>query len=696
MAENIVPINELSMVGLVKDTPNVGLAPNAFTDMSNVRLRDNAVWKMKGEEILTADLNCGTAPSSGSWGKIVYITWWANPNMTPDDGYYIFLIEQKNSGGAVVGHRAFLYQLSNASINDITPTTLNSNAGFKATGNWQSTEFSGGYSIIINNGVDKPHYVKDTYNNTTIGNVPDLAELPGWDSYNVRDLALSMTYLPASSGQTAADFLDSFNLGTKIDFAETSLFVTYKDATNGLDYTITAALSGVSGESGTINGTNYVPAPYPASPSQASGNVYNIYTDVATNSTRIYLGDNIAIEDEVKVYILSRNPVNVRAGVVKAFGDLLVAGNLTEIDSSTNNTVRKMTGVVRTSDVAVVGSIPNNWNPFSLGVNTADEFTLSDTSIIQDLKPLGDNLFIYTNDSIHVMRLTGSLTAPVSFRPVTYQYGCLSLDCTIEFNGRHLVVGSNDIYTFSGNPSGIESVSDMRVRDYFYSNLNRDHTSKIFLLRNQPNDEIWVCYPKGSASECTEALIYNFKHNTWTIRTLNNIASGVMAPIVGDGVTDSDRPWADDKINMNKVFPVLAQVPTSNVSNSNATILAADVGYKHRSLANAYVDYTSYLERKGLSATPEFKTEQFNSVALLTQGSGTLNIKAISSNAPAAMPTNFNSPDSSGTFTIATDYKNDLRLSGRFISYRIDDGAATSTEWSLTGLQLAVQEGGTR
>ena len=140
---------------------------------------------------------------------------------------------------------------------------------------------------------------------------------------------------------------------------------------------------------------------------------------------------------------------------------------------------------------------------------------------------------------------------------------------------------------------------------------------------------------------------------------------------------------------------MLAQVCTSGTSNSGSSILAADVGYKHRSLANAEVNYTSYLEREGLSMTPEFYTEQFHSIALLTQGTGTLNVKTISSNAPA-VAIDFASPTVTGTFAIATAYKSDVRLNGRFLNYRIDDGTTTSTSWNLTGLQIEVQEGGTR
>ena len=94
--------------------------------------------------------------------------------------------------------------------------------------------------------------------------------------------------------------------------------------------------------------------------------------------------------------------IQVRAGVIRTYGDLLVAGNLTEMDrTDRNRVVRNLPGVIRTSDVAAPGSIPANWNPFKTGVNTADEFTLSSTGIVQDMSELQGILYIYTNDSIH-------------------------------------------------------------------------------------------------------------------------------------------------------------------------------------------------------------------------------------------------------------------------------------------------------
>ena len=207
-------------------------------------------------------------------------------------------------------------------------------------------------------------------------------------------------------------------------------------------------------------------------------------------------------------------------------------------DPAENRIVRRLSGVVRTSDVAAPGAVPNNWNPFRAGVSTADEFTLSDTNIVEDMFSLQGNLYIYTNNSIHVMRLTGNQAAPVAVAPVTDQYGVLTTDAVVEYDGKHFVVGSNDIYLFGGHPSSIQSISDEKIRLYFFENLSPLYEERMFVLLNQAQDEIWVCYPTISSlsGECDEAIIWNYRDNTWTIRDLNDVVSGVIAPIRGGGI----------------------------------------------------------------------------------------------------------------------------------------------------------------
>ena len=699
MASKVIPINELTKFGVIKDTPTVGLAPNVFTDARNMRFRDMAAWKMKGDVALTADLTI-PMPGGSTAGNILFIAWWNNPNLVPSNTtYYVFVAEQK-IGGNVVGNRTFLYR-TDGTINDVTPTTdlqgTGANKGFAASENWQSTEFAGGFCLIINNGIQAPHFIMDDVDNTDITAVPNFSKLPGWESYNSAPKVLEATVkLAFGNTGVTVDNPRLFDLGQKIDFTKNTLFVT-KQTPNETTTECAPIAAGTNAGSNAPNGgvipTNFIPGDVPGSPATSANSnfQYAIYNDPETNTTNIVFNTNIVENDVVRCFVVSRNPIATSCGVIRSFGNFLVAGNLKE--TTTAGVIRSLPGVVRTSDVAVPGSVPQNWNPFAPGTNTADEFVLSDTATVQDLLQLQGNMYIYTNTSIHNLRLTNSAVTPVAFSPVTSQYGGQTTDGIVEFDGKHLVVGSNDIYLFSGNPGNITSIADARVRDYFYSNLNNAQANKLFVLRNQQQDEIWINYPKGASTVCNEALIYNYRLNNWTVRDLNGVVSGVIAPVKGSG--NNERPWTTSTVSFDKLFPVFAQVCTSGTSNSGSSILAADVGYTMRSLANTNVGYTSLLERNTLSITPEFYTESFKSIALLTQGTGTLNVKTISTNSPGAA-INFASPNVTGTFNVATSYKSDARLNGRFVSYRIDDGAATSTSWNLSGIQIEVADGGTR
>ena len=153
---------------------------------------------------------------------------------------------------------------------------------------------------------------------------------------------------------------------------------------------------------------------------------------------------------------------------------------------------------------------------------------------------LQGNMYLYTNTSISVMRLTGNAQVPLAVQPVTDQYGALTTDAVLEYDGKHFVIGSDDIYLFGGHPGSIQSVSDARTRRSFFTRLNpiNDNIRNLFTLRYAARDEIWICFPTVDSvrGESDEAYIWNYRNNTWTIRTLNSVISGDVAPVPGGGI----------------------------------------------------------------------------------------------------------------------------------------------------------------
>jgi len=421
MPNQVVPIEGLDTVGLIADVPAVSLPPNAFSDCNNVRFRNGNISKVKG------DLHVFSHVHFGDQDVLKYVVWWPSPNLAAfNQGYYVLIVEQ--------GGRDFIYVLKVGELGTeeepilLAPANIGrQSVNFTPNGNWQHTFFQGGFALVINNGLDAPHYLLDPSDNTAAVNIRTL-ELPGWNSY-------------------AAD------------------------------------IPGYSGTDG----------------------------------------------------------LRVTAGVIRTYGDFLIAGNL--VERQTDGTlIRGLPGTIRTSDIAAPGDVPQNWNPFATGVNTADEFVITSDGVVQDFVELQGNMYVYSNSSISVISRTNGGPAPFSVRPVTSAYGALTTDSVVEFDGRHLVIGSGDIYVFAGHPGSIQSLAQNKIRDYFYRDLAVDDIDQVFIIRYSQEDEIWICYPSQTATESRSdrALIWNYRTNVWTKRDINGAFAGTAGPVPGGGIPSAE------------------------------------------------------------------------------------------------------------------------------------------------------------
>ena len=717
MPETIIPISQLHTVGLIRDTPAVALPPNAFSDASNVRFYAGAVRKMPGEMIVSS-------PGFQGTGSIIFTTWWNNPNLTPTDGYFIVV---RNEGPNDV-----LY-----AVRATDSTVRHLGVSIPTGGKWQSTIFQGGYAIVINNGVAKPFYVLDQTGNIDITAL-EAYELPGWDSYYTSESKINDVF-------DSDIHLSEFDLGENVDFITKEVVVTVSTSAsirkfqNRLTEATTVLQSTISLDP--LTNTHIVTIAL-----AAGGIGPGAFTDFLESS------------DIVSITLRSIPTVQVRAGVIRAWGDTLVAGNLVEINaprasitdftmtfpvgqtlsigdvvninyesttnlrfneirtisSVTSNTaswsvalpnksngvanytivssgtaIRNQPGVVRISDVAGPGSIPNNWNPYTVGVSTAEEFQLSTPGIVQDLVELQGNLYAYTNNSIHSLQRTSNSFTPYISSTISDSYGTLGIDCVKEFKGNHVVVGSNDIYQFSGHPASIQSIASGKVKEYFYKSINSSKVEDITILLNKNNSEIWFNYPKGTDTLISEQLVWNYENNVWSIRSMSNTTSVLIGPTKS---YNSDGSLSID-VDPTVLRPILS---------SGDDIFAADVVGKYSLIDGT--GYESYLERIDAAITPEFGTESVSSIALWTSSDAEVKptlrfrIRPTDNTAEVLSPALSlgNSGPTNTSFTIGQDYKADVRVNGRFLNYRLTDESQTTSDWALSGMQLAILQGGKR
>ena len=376
--------------------------------------------------------------------------------------------------------------------------------------------------------------------------------------------------------------------------------------------------------------------------------------------------------------------LNYQAGVIRPFRNTLFAGNITQTVAAGNTLYGPAT--VRVSNLAARGAVPS-WDATYAGATTADEFDLATNSPIIDMVPFQDSMAIYTSDSISLVRLTGSTVLPVSVTLGSQGRGLLNKNCAVEFYGRHFVVGNEDIYLYGGGAQ-TTSIADAKVRDYFYTNLNRSAVNRTTVVHNRLQSEMWIGYAKDSSPLINEILIYNYDHKTWTRRTAPGVrfmAAG--APLVGTAFDNTQS----------KVM----------LSNGNATnILETD-----RSLAFQSNPINAYVERKGLNLSPgSINVKKWNDSTYYiiraltghaepTDGTKSMLVQAASTNTPGE-PVDFadtktNPRDrnlKNRRFSLDADmgdYKVDPRSKGRYFNTRIGSND-TISNWALISYTPAI------
>jgi len=621
---DIIQFDNLAQIGLLKDIPDLTLPNNGFSEAINVRFINNAIIKMKGE------LDLGEFGNGNN--DIIYVDYWANPNLTPNNGYYIY----------VYTDGTFDYVCLRSVSGDVVNLLYTETTG----GSWQSTVFQGGNILILNNGKDVPKYISDIDNNTDASSI-QAYDLPGWnDDYSTLEEVINLSYNSDTSNR-------DFSLGREIDF------------------NITKILAYILDDQGEILHRSEIE-------SVTTEGEFTISLDTATNTHIITASTALQSNYSIVVYIQSVDKVILTAGVIRSFGNLLIAGNLRETSVSSGETVRRLTGAVRTSDVAAPGSIPANWNPFAAGVSTADEFILSATGIVQDIVELQGRAYVYTNHSIHSISPTGNPNVPFSLSVVSSAYGAHSIDSVIEVDGKHIVVGANDIYMFSGHPGNIQSIADDRVRYYFYDNLHKAYGYKLKVIRNQRYNEIWFAFPNSnSTGKINEVLIYNYRKNLWTKRIMSEF-DGISVGLVE----------FNSEVDSNQYYPIMA---------SGNTLIAGDLTYTDK----LNTPYSSLIERTGIEIRPVFDTESLKGIYLYLQSDDPVKLDLLISqkNNPSEA-TSFDNVITHDFYSNSgvelSDYKADVRITGRFMGYRISDGDSNSNGWTLSSIAVEIAKAGRR
>ena len=162
----------------------------------------------------------------------------------------------------------------------------------------------------------------------------------------------------------------------------------------------------------------------------------------------------------------------------------------------------------------VAWSVPGDPSDFS-GAGSGDAYVTSQ-KIVRGLPLRGgpgnspSGLF-WSADSLVRMSFVGG-DQIFQADTLSTQSSILASNSVIEYDGVFYWCGVDRFLMFNGVVREVENNLNI---NYFFDGLNYAARQKVFAMKVPRYGEIWWCYPRGQATECTHAIIYNTRENTW-------------------------------------------------------------------------------------------------------------------------------------------------------------------------------------
>jgi len=178
-------------------------------------------------------------------------------------------------------------------------------------------------------------------------------------------------------------------------------------------------------------------------------------------------------------------------------------------------------------------------------------------------------------DAVLRATFTGGSTV-FQFDVIATGTSIISQFCVVDYDGVFYWAGVDRFYMFNGV---VREVPNSMNLDYFFDGINVNERSKTFCFQVPKYGEIWWCYPRGTATECTHAVVYNVRENTWYDTELPNegrsaghFNNSFAAPILtgvkveGSGYKAWRHEFKVDEYDGQTVRPISSFFETSDLS----------------------------------------------------------------------------------------------------------------------------------
>jgi len=172
---------------------------------------------------------------------------------------------------------------------------------------------------------------------------------------------------------------------------------------------------------------------------------------------------------------------------------------------------------------------------------------------------------------------------------ISSQSSILSSSCVIEYDGIFYWIGVDRFLMYNGV---VQEVPNVQNLNWFFDGINLSQRQKVWASKVPRWGEIWWFYPRGTSTECNDAIIYNIREKCWydagealgARRSAGYFSDVFTKPIWADNVentTGDNTLWIHESgVNQTSLTNVNAINSSfeTNVLGTNAGLVGATQG----------------------------------------------------------------------------------------------------------------------
>lgn len=118
----------------------------------------------------------------------------------------------------------------------------------------------------------------------------------------------------------------------------------------------------------------------------------------------------------------------------------------------------------------------------------------------------------WATDSLIRVSFVNNGTTYWQYDIISNRTSIMSSRSVVEMDGIYYWMGVDRFYMYNGYVTVLPN--DKNV-NWLFDNLNYAQRQKVWATKVPRYNEIWFFYPRGDATECTDAIIYNVKDKIW-------------------------------------------------------------------------------------------------------------------------------------------------------------------------------------